>query len=188
MEDDPLATGIALGVGLGFIVLHLRRRRGAVTRQIQYLLVLSGNRRAARGQCVLREESLAPVRRRLKLQLQRSQCLLDLLRIIRLFLRRPVDTAAVVVDLADADRVASGLAVQLLTVLLEGIDVEGVVCVAVHGRHRHDVLDVRVLVHLLAICVVEGDIDIFKVRDVPGRGIIRILPAGVRVILTHDAA
>ena len=188
MKDDPLATGIALGVGLGFIVLHLRRRRGAVTRQIQYLLVLSGNRCASGRECVLREKSLTPVRRGLKLQLQRSQCLLDLLRIIRLFLRRPVDTAAVVVDLADADRVASGLAVQLLTVLLEGIDVEVVVCVAVHGRHRHDVLDVRVLVHLLAICVVEGDIDIFKVRDVPGRGIIRILPAGVRVILTHDAA
>ena len=188
MKDDPLAAGIALGVSLGFIVLHLRRRRGAVTREVQHLLVLCGNRRAACGQCVLREEPLTPVRRGLKLQLQCSQCLLDLLRIIRLFLRRPVDTATVVVDLADADRVASGLAVQLLTVLLEGIDVEVVVCVAVNGRHRHDVLDVRVLVHLLAICVIEGDIDIFKVRDVPGRGIIRILPAGVRVILTHNAA
>ena len=189
MKDDPLAAGIALGIRLGFIVLHLRRRHGAaVTRQVQYLLILGGNRGASGRECILREQSLAPVRRGLQLLLQRRQCLLDLLRVVRLFLRGPVDTAAVVVDLTDADRIFPRLAVELLAVLLEGIDIEVVMCIAVNGRHRHDVLDVRVLVHLLAICVVEGDIDIFKVRDVPGRGIIRILLAGVRVILTHHAA
>ena len=188
MKDDPLATGIAVRIRLGFVVLHLRRRRGAVTRQVQYLLVPGRDRRTARGQCILREEALAPVRRRLKLQLQRSQCILDLLRVIRLFLRGPVDTAAVVVDLTDADRIFPRLAVELLTVLLEGVDIEVVVRIAVNRRHRHDILDVRVLVHLLTIGVIEGDIDIFKVRDVPGRGIIRILPAGGRIILTHDTA
>ena len=143
VKDDPLAAGIALGIGLGLIVLHLRRRRdAAVTRQVQHLLVLRRDRRTARRQCILCEESLAPVRRGLQLQLQRCQCLLDLLRVVRLFLRGPVNTAAVIVDLTDADRIFPRLTVELLAILLEGIDIEVVMCIAVNGRHRHDVLDV----------------------------------------------